>query len=155
MDPKFIEYARSNLPKVLANMGFTEWAKDYHETYREKIPDTINQLETLLNDNPQLANRDDLATLGNYLAARRQFQEKLIERKKNGGSLLLDTEGLKDGVPGGNPIKDNRDLASAWTQMQIMLAQSNTQFGRVYWRFLQNDRLQFSNYRKTEEGEPL
>ena len=131
VDPEYIDKLRAAAGKFYA-MKFPEWAKEYYEFDAEKMPRRIADFQRFLSENQrEVQSRPDLMALSSYMVQRENFLDKLAARKANGGDGTL-------------KAKSNEDLAQAWKNTQVGLAESNTIFGRVFWRYLSNDRLQLS-----------
>lgn len=140
MDPEFIDFLRSYIGKSLS-MGNPEFAKDYLATDREKIPNRITKFQKLVTEPGELQ-KPEIRQLAKYLVIRDQFLDELTRRKAAGGAGTLTATA-------------NRDLAARWKLTQTNLAEENTVFGKIFWRYLSNDRLQLSaltSMRETEEA---
>jgi hypothetical protein len=145
-DPEVVDKARTIAARSLATKyddqgrpTLTDWGQDFYESDPEKIPSTIRSFTNFLNDNEKLVmNRPDLRVLAQYLTYRQSMLSELEDRKAKGGDGTL-------------IAKSNQDLAQDWKNTQVGLAESNTQFGRIFWRYLSNDRLQTSNIDKKED----
>lgn len=131
----FLDFVRKKMSQKIA-MKYPKWAEEYYKTDPNKVPVTIEKLQTYLVENPRELLRPDMQTLAKYLTVREQFQLHLDQLKKQGQPHTLLAEA-------------NRDLAMLWKSTQEQFAESNTVFGRIFWRYLSNDRLQ----RKVGEGE--
>lgn len=113
---------------------YPEWAKERGQMDTLKIPNRIKFFEKAIQD-PRLQSdpmRFDLAGLDNYLKGRKVFKTMLAERGSS--RLSYDSEGI--------PIGENQDLGYAWRQFQTSTVASNTQFGDVFNRYLENDNLE-------------
>ncbi|MEU1880324.1 hypothetical protein ABZ470_23710 [Streptosporangium sp. NPDC020072] len=128
-DPEFIDFLRSFIGKTLA-AGNPEFAKDYFATDMERIPNRIAKFQKLVTDKRELQ-KPEIRQLAKYLYARDQFLAVLQQRKGAGGASTL-------------TAKANQDLAAQWKLTQLKLAEEDTQFGRIFWRYLSNERLQLS-----------
>lgn len=125
---EFINFYRQHIAKKIATQ-YPKWAEDYYMTEPNKVPDNIDKLIGYIRDNPDQIARSEIQTLAKYLTVREQFQSVLDEQEKQDLPHTLGAEA-------------NRDLLIAWKSAQEMMVESNTLFGRIFWRYLSNDRLQ-------------
>lgn len=126
----FLDFFRKEEAKKIA-IARPEWAKEYYQTDREKVPRNVKMLTDYMMKNPREVLRPEIQQLAKYMTVREQFQEKLLLLKAQGKPSTLDA-------------KANRLLAEEWKTTQEKFAEENTVFGRIFWRFLSNDRLQTS-----------
>lgn len=143
MDPDFVDFVRTKVARSLAIDSDDEgrptlnaWGKDFYQTDPEKVPTTIRNMTNFIKDNQELAlARPDLRALSVYLGERQRLQKVLQERYMAGGDSTL-------------KARSNADLAQKWKNFQVGQAESNTVFGRIFWRYLSNDRLQIGAVEK-------
>ncbi|MEU8317101.1 hypothetical protein AB0C33_01920 [Nonomuraea sp. NPDC048881] len=124
----FIDFARKKLAMRVAER-YPKWAEEYYKTDPNKVPATIEKLQTYLVQNPRELLKPEMQTLAMYLRDRETMLGVLDELKKQGLPHTLQAEA-------------NRDLAVAWKSTQEQYAERNTVFSRIFWRYLSNDRLQ-------------
>jgi hypothetical protein len=125
---EFLDFARQYFAKdVAANRP--KWADEYYKTDPNKVPATVEKLTQYLVDNPTELLRPEMKVLATYLDSREKLQKALDSLEEAGLPHTLTAEA-------------NRSLAIAWKSTQEQFAESNTIFGRLFWRYLSNDRLQ-------------
>jgi hypothetical protein len=137
LPPEFLAMVRKKLTDDMATTTdeqgrkvLNAWGEDYYKSDQAKIPDRINRFTRFIQDNESLVrNRPDLQVLQNYLAARKQLVGFLAKQKEAGLPSTLDAEA-------------NKSIAQWWKNFQNGAAESNTQFGLIFWRYLSNDKLQ-------------
>lgn len=131
MDPDEVDRLRSTYAKTLASI-FPDWGREYLATDPEKVPARIKDFQRFIVENQKLVRyRPDLQKLSLYLTERDRMLAQLKARDQAGGAKTLNG-------------KENADLAQQWKNVQVGLAESDTDFGRLFWRYLSNDRLQVS-----------
>lgn len=129
MDPEFLDFFRKFMGKTLAK-AYPEFGRDFYKTDGEKLPARINEFTELIGD-PKLQSRPEIRQLSMYLIEREKYLSILDEKKAAN-------------LPHTLKAKENRSLALDWKAAQLRLAEGDTKFGRIFWRFLSNDRLQRS-----------
>lgn len=112
-------------------MGNPVWAKDYFINDPENVPRNVKRLQDLVLNNPKMMVRPDVRVLAQYMNRRDTLMSVLAARDAAGGSADL-------------TAKSNQDIAMMWQNFQEDMKESNTVFGRLFWRFLSNDKLQAS-----------
>lgn len=137
-DLDYLKFFRSYVGKQIA-LENPQFAEDYLKSDPEKIPSRIQKMQQLVMDK-SIQSRPEIRTLTTYLIEREKFLSELDRRDAEGGAKTL-------------AGKDNRDLREAWEAKQLELAESNTLFGRIYWRYLRTDMLQRSRLELPGRGE--
>lgn len=113
---------------------YPEWADDYTTTDRDSVPKRIEALKEIVSDSrfdKDPTRAPDIQVMRSYLLKREQFMGLLAQRKKAGGSDVLNT-------------KNNQDIAKAWETYRGALAEKNITFGDAMFRYLSQDNLQSS-----------
>lgn len=107
------------------------WLADFQESDRAAMPRRIEVFREL-SANPKLVNnpmRTDLRVLSQYITVRDQFLAQLAALKASGRPHTLEAE-------------VNAPIAKAWDLFKRQVSESDTKFGDLYWRYLDNDELQ-------------
>lgn len=113
---------------------YPAWQDAFLVTDKSKLPNRIRSFEMAVQDERLMSDpmRYEMQPLRQYLIGRQQFKQLLAER---GLSKL--SYGV-DGLPSGQAA----DIGYAWEQFKVGLINSNTAFGDLHNRYLNNDELQ-------------
>jgi len=99
-----------------------QWASAYEKGGQGKSAlEFLRTAAQAVQDNPELGNRSDFKTLGEYLIARQAMQAKLAERSAAGGSASLDAQA-------------NADLKEIWDDFMTELVNRDLGFQQMYNR---------------------
>lgn len=107
---------------------YPEWADDRAQTDENKFKKRIAAMKVIATD-PRLAQRPDIAGLGEYLHARDLLTAELASRAKAGGAKTL-------------TARTNQDLAGVWGAITAALTERNVAFAALYHRWLEFDPLE-------------
>lgn len=124
----FIDFARAEAAKLIAEQN-PDWAEDYFKTDPNRVPRNVKMLTDYIVENPDQIVRPEIQTLAEYLTERERFSAFLDQLKQMGLPHTLQAEA-------------NRPIALMWKAKQEELVERNTQFSRLFWRYLSNDSLQ-------------
>lgn len=129
-DRKFLEFSISYWAKKIADQNEV-FREDFYKTDPNKIPDRIVKMEKMVQD-PSISERDEIKALNRYLNVRRDFIGILDQLKSERRPYTLQAN-------------ENAPIANAWDKFKLQMAESDTRFSRIYWRYLSYDRLQRSS----------
>jgi hypothetical protein len=123
---------KQNIVGIMAGEN-PAWFKDYGDHQTNRMAITADAMKKITQDKALMSDpmRSDLKVLGTYLTARDTLKGLLQQRGSS--KLAYDLQG--------NPTGENQDLGAALKSISFMLVNSDTRFGDLYHRYLDNDDL--------------